>query len=788
MNYNIDMKINNPLQFKGTFNDNFLPTYDYRSFDYIKIGNKNQLLGAGAFGEVFLAKHRIENKKYAIKVLNKGKLIKNNVSFSIINKEIELHSKLDHPYIISMKCHHETKDSFYIVMDYSKNGSLYSKLNKMKNGFSEESAFKYFIQTCSAIYFLHINNLAHRDIKPENLLLDDNNNIKLSDFGWCDYYNNRRFNEKCGTLEYMAPEIINDLSYDEKVDSWALGVLLYELLHGKSPFFIENLYLNTNTQRDLLKKINENQISFKEELSDSVKDLILRLLNKNVNDRYSVGDIFNHPWVTSKKVDFRSTKRINTVYLKPHELKLERNGILLEESSPNKMNISEKESGHRLFFSPVKKRSRKVIKETNEENEDEESDDEFMLDNKDYAGYKQKRNENKGNISKDNQLNINLSILNMNSEFPNMSNKTGKINTHQIFKLYNINDHSEVYIDNSNNILNDENVKEQEEVIKEKSDKYNQNDENRKSNNSKFTFTETETDYIRNLKFNDTTENLYTIDFKNSYIQEDNQTLAFVSNRNSDIKQSQIQNEKEKENENDNENKQKSVLFKGKQLNFNSNIQNKEKENKIHIIDNNVKSHKASNSSLFNENSKFNSNSKVISTRESIGIDRISTNDNSVLDLKSYKKESKLESLKEEPYANKKMNAQLKCILDIENIESHRGDEKKKIVLYSPSKTRPTKNSVFITNSNLNKDENKTSIIKKNPLRMRKHKSLYFENNNLFEMDEINFKESIIESIKPNESFIDCSIYNANLTEANYDGRLSIYKLKKRSTLIVPPE
>lgn len=774
------MKINNPLQYKGTFNDNFLPTYDYRSFDYIKIGNKNQLLGAGAFGEVFLAKHRIENKKYAIKVLNKGKLIKNNVSFSIISKEIDIHSKLDHPYIISMKCHHETKDSFYLVMDYSKNGSLYSKLNKMKNGFSEESAFKYFIQTCSAIYFLHINNLAHRDIKPENLLLDDNNNIKLSDFGWCDYYNKGRFNEKCGTLEYMAPEIINDLSYNEKVDSWALGVLLYELLHGKSPFFIENLYSNPNIQRDLLKKINENQIFFKEELSDSVKDLILRLLNKNVNERYSVGDIFNHPWVTSKKVDFRSTKRINTVYLKPHELKLERNGILLEESSPNKINPSEKE-GHRLFFSPVKKRSRKVIKETNDENEDEESDDEFILDDKDYAGYNQGRNENKGNISKDNQLNINLNILNKNSEFSNMSNKTGKINTHQIFKLYNINDHSEVYIDNSNNILEEENVKEQEEVINEKSDKENKNDGNRKSNNSKFTFTETETDYIRNLKFNDTTQNLYTIDFKNSYIQEDNQALAFVSNRNSEIKQSQNEREKEKENEN----KKKSVLFKGNQLNLNINIQNKDKDKEDNIY---IKSQKASNSSLFNGNNKFNSNSKVISTRESIGIDRISTNDNSVLDLKSYKKESKLESLKEEPNVNKKMNAQLKCILDIENIESHRGDEKKKIVLYSPSKTRPTKDSVFIINPNLNKEENKTGIIKKNPLRMRKHKSLFFENNNFFEMDEINFKDSIIESLKPNESFIDCSIYNANLTEANYDGRLSIYKLKKRSTLIVPPE
>ena len=111
----------------------------------------------------------------------------------------------------------------------------------MRNGFSEDSAFKFFVQTCSAVHFLQRNNLVHRDLKPENLLLDENNNIKLSDFGWCDDDLNLS-NQTCGTYEYMAPEIIMNKNYNKKVDNWALGVLLYELLHGQTPFHLQDLY------------------------------------------------------------------------------------------------------------------------------------------------------------------------------------------------------------------------------------------------------------------------------------------------------------------------------------------------------------------------------------------------------------------------------------------------------------------------------------------------------------------------------------------------------------------
>ena len=124
-------------------------------------------------------------------------------------------------------------------MDYHSNGNLYHKLRK-RGCFEEKTAYIYFIQTCSAINFLHNNSLIHRDLKPENLLLDTEDNVKLCDFGSyveLAVLNRRSF---CGTVEYMAPEILQELPYNSSVDIWSLGILLYELLHGYTPFKVNN--------------------------------------------------------------------------------------------------------------------------------------------------------------------------------------------------------------------------------------------------------------------------------------------------------------------------------------------------------------------------------------------------------------------------------------------------------------------------------------------------------------------------------------------------------------------
>lgn len=314
-----------PLMCKGQFIAP-IPTdksvYQFSNYEFSKVAGKNQLLGSGAFGEVYLATNKVDKKRYAIKVMNKVTMEKNKIKHKLIEKEIDIHSRIDHPYIINLRCSHETNDSFFIVMDYAKNGTLYSKIKKMKNGFSEDSAFKYFIQTCSAVSFLHKHFLVHRDLKPENILLDEYNNIKLTDFGWCDYYNCRRpLTEVCGTYEYMAPEIIKMSPYNYKVDIWALGVLLYELLHGETPFFIPDIYKDPSKSSLLFEKIKSNKFKIKEELSDNSKSLIKGLLRINPEERLSMEQIFLHPWVLTKDSNFRSSKRMHTTYLKPNELK-----------------------------------------------------------------------------------------------------------------------------------------------------------------------------------------------------------------------------------------------------------------------------------------------------------------------------------------------------------------------------------------------------------------------------------------------------------------------------------
>jgi serine/threonine protein kinase len=152
---------------------------------------------------------------------------------------------------------------------------LYLKILQ-NDGLDEKEAFKYFNQVVKAIEFLHENNLIHRDIKPENILLDKKDKIKLCDFGSCTDIKNGFRETFCGTFEYMAPEMIKELPYNQGVDIWSLGILLYEMIHGFSPFSNKNEQ-NKSQKRDLsqiFKNILSNKLRFKDGLSDECKSLI----------------------------------------------------------------------------------------------------------------------------------------------------------------------------------------------------------------------------------------------------------------------------------------------------------------------------------------------------------------------------------------------------------------------------------------------------------------------------------------------------------------------------------
>lgn len=157
----------------------------------------------------------------------------------------------------------------------------------------EKLVAKIYIQVCQAVKFLHDNSIIHRDIKPENILLDENLNAKLCDFGWSA---EAKIDETrltfCGTYEYMAPEIFENEEYNGSVDIWSLGILLYEMLHGQSPFVGNSVF-------KIFKNILKEDIKFKRDVDPNAADIILRILKTDCKKRPDIGALIQHPYIVS---------------------------------------------------------------------------------------------------------------------------------------------------------------------------------------------------------------------------------------------------------------------------------------------------------------------------------------------------------------------------------------------------------------------------------------------------------------------------------------------------------
>ena len=252
------------------------PEYNFSNFEKIKSGsNKGSfLLGTGGFGAVYLAKHKTKGFYVAIKELKKQRILDAGHKIDFIYKEISYNGRLIHENIIELFSYHEDEENIYLIMEYADSGNLYGAIKK-NMGYTEYEAFNLFVQICSAVNFMHENNLIHRDIKPENILLSENKILKLCDFGWCVDISVGNRSTFCGTYEYMAPEIIREKPYDHSIDVWSLGILLYELLHGFSPFKAEN---NNNDCYEVFDNIVKFNLKFEKELTDDCKDLIISKL------------------------------------------------------------------------------------------------------------------------------------------------------------------------------------------------------------------------------------------------------------------------------------------------------------------------------------------------------------------------------------------------------------------------------------------------------------------------------------------------------------------------------
>ena len=275
------------------------------------------VIGRGTFGKVFLAKFKKTETLYAIKSLRKDVLVEAGQIENVkLEKEILL--ACDHPFLAGMEFVFQSDTRLYFVIEFLKGGELYKHFLK-KRRFQEEEAKFYSIQIAMAIGHLHKQNILHRDLKLENIMINGDGYVKVIDFGLAKIINDDSLAMSfCGTPEYLAPEMVKQEGHDRGVDWWSLGILIYEMTIGVTPFFSKSrLTLINNIKKEDV--IFPDKKKYKIDYSDDFVDVVLKLLNKDKKKRLGSGDdideILKHPYFASLDQETLLKKEIKPPYL-----------------------------------------------------------------------------------------------------------------------------------------------------------------------------------------------------------------------------------------------------------------------------------------------------------------------------------------------------------------------------------------------------------------------------------------------------------------------------------------
>ncbi|MEN2498215.1 MAG: hypothetical protein MHMPM18_002522 [Marteilia pararefringens] len=284
---------------------------------YYDIG---KMIGRGGFGAVFLSRpaKSISKSRFAIKVYDIQEICKVKMQKQVL-REIEVMRYLSQsthpttngdsmPFILKLFDFFYTKSYIYLVMEFAKNGDLFSMLSK-SGRFSEQKAATYIYQVASAVNYCHENDIIHRDIKPENILLGSYEEVKLADFGWSVHMpENQMCDTFCGTADYVAPEILqHKSSYREKCDIWSIGVLYYEMLSGYPPFELEDdekskKFENQSKliREEKFKRIKLGSYIIPEYFNDQSKKIIFNILKVTSEVRIDLNDLISNEYVQSQ--------------------------------------------------------------------------------------------------------------------------------------------------------------------------------------------------------------------------------------------------------------------------------------------------------------------------------------------------------------------------------------------------------------------------------------------------------------------------------------------------------
>eukprot|EP00005_Dracoamoeba_jomungandri_P001339 CAMPEP_0174254306 /NCGR_PEP_ID=MMETSP0439-20130205/3646_1 /TAXON_ID=0 /ORGANISM="Stereomyxa ramosa, Strain Chinc5" /LENGTH=348 /DNA_ID=CAMNT_0015335821 /DNA_START=507 /DNA_END=1553 /DNA_ORIENTATION=+ len=251
------------------------------------------ILGKGTYAEVRLCQEKKTSRYFCVKILNKDKIKVEN-QLEHVQNEKDILAWISHPFILKLYDGFQDETNFYFLLEYVPGGELFTHLRKRER-FTNNVARFYIAEIILVLRYLHSLNIAHRDLKPENILLDKEGHIRVSDFGFA-----RRVMDKawtmCGTPEYIAPEIILSRGHDQSVDWWSLGVLMFELLVGYTPF-------KSKYPFEIFQKILTAPVNIPESVTPQASDLLEKLLVRDPSQRlggnkYRNGlkEILEHPW------------------------------------------------------------------------------------------------------------------------------------------------------------------------------------------------------------------------------------------------------------------------------------------------------------------------------------------------------------------------------------------------------------------------------------------------------------------------------------------------------------
>ncbi|KAI9762201.1 MAG: cAMP-dependent protein kinase catalytic subunit [Chaenotheca gracillima] len=270
-------------------------------------------LGTGSFGRVHLVQSKHNQRFYAVKVLKKAQVVKMK-QVEHTNDERRMLGMVKHPFLITLWGTFADSRNVYMVMDFVEGGELFSLLRKSQR-FPNPVAKFYAAEVTLALEYLHSMHIIYRDLKPENLLLDRHGHLKITDFGFAKEVPDITWT-LCGTPDYLAPEVVNSKGYNKSVDWWSLGILIFEMLCGFTPFW------DGGSPMKIYENIIKGKVKYPPYIHPDAQDLLQQLITPDLTKRLGnlhggSKDVMQHPWFAEVTWDRLAKKDIDAPYVPP---------------------------------------------------------------------------------------------------------------------------------------------------------------------------------------------------------------------------------------------------------------------------------------------------------------------------------------------------------------------------------------------------------------------------------------------------------------------------------------